>query len=280
MIYSDKYGGYIADVPNADFIRCDGRVFTFDELNSASFSQTNNSLTINGGWSSFPLAVIDTDKELTCQLTSSKFTLEIFELAYAANATTGDKGVVETGRYEVTTGLKITLPFEVKTGSVKIYPLVEAAETASGKFVVAITAATAQADGSTLITLNAADAAVGDTFSVSYRRRAVDATVIAQQSVGATARGELYLHYPVYSAGMDCTEASTKGYAHLHMYRVRVSETPGFDNSWKSAGTNSLTFTSLDPRRPDKKISEVIWEPLDSDGDIVAKSGAATVDWE
>ena len=279
MIYSEKYGGYVADVPNVDFIRCDGRVFFFDQINSANYSQTNNSLTINGGWSPFAQAIIDTDKELTVQMESSQFTMELFELAYATNIVVGDKGVVETGRYEIETGLKITLPFEVQAGSVKIYPLEEATAAAAGKFSVAITASTAETAGSTVITFAEDDVAVGDYITVSYRRRVVDAAVAGQKSMTTTARGELYLHYPIYSAGIDCTEASIKAYVHLHIYRVRVSETPGFDNSWKSAGTNSLTFTSLDPRRPDKKISEVIWEPLDAAGNLVNKSDATSVDW-
>lgn len=279
MIYSEKYGGYVADVPNVDFIRCDGRVFFFDQINSANYSQTNNSLTINGGWSPFAQAIIDTDKELTVQMESSQFTMELFELAYATDLVVVDKGVVETGRYAVETGSKVTLPFEVQTGSVKIYPLEEATTAAAGKFSVSVTASTAQAAGSTVITFAENDVAVGDYITVSYRRRAVDAAVASQKSTTTTARGELFLHYPIYSAGIDCTEAAIKAYVHLHIYRVRVSETPGFDNSWKSAGTNSLTFTSLDSRRPDKKVSEVIWEPLDANGNLVNKSDAASVDW-
>ena len=280
MIYSEKYGGYIADVPNVDFLRCDGRQFTFDQLNSASFAQTNNSLTINGGWSSFAQAVIETDKELTCQMESSQFTMELFEMSYANNGVEGDVGVLETSRAEVKTGLKVTLPFEVMANSVKIYNLTDAGsgEAAEGKFKVAITASAADTAGKTEITFAAADATVGDYISVSYRRRVVDAYTVTQKTDGVTARGEIYYHYPVYSSGSDCTEAGRKGYVHLHIYRVRISETPGLDGSYKSASTYSLTAVSLDPRRPDHKISEVIWEPLDAEGNIVNKS-ANTVDW-
>lgn len=280
MIYSEKYGGYIADVPNVDFIRCDGRVFFYDQINSASFSQTDNSLTINGGWSAFPLATINTDKELTITMESSQFTLELFEMAYATTIATGDKGVYETRRYAVETGLKVTIPYEVQTGSVKVTNFEEDSTVAAGKFTVAITAATAATAGSTVITFNSGDVTVGEYINVSYRRRVVDAAVVSQTTTSSTARGEVYLHYPVYSSGSDCTEAGTKGYAHLHVYRVRVSETPGFDGSFKTAGTHSLTFTSLDPRRPDGKMSEVIFEAFDSDGNIIAKSAAATVDWD
>ena len=35
-------GGYIADNPNIDFERCDGRVFSYYEVNTANMSATNN----------------------------------------------------------------------------------------------------------------------------------------------------------------------------------------------------------------------------------------------
>ena len=66
---------------------------------------------------------------------------------------------------------------------------------------------------------------------------------------------------------------------HLYVPRVRATALPGFDNSYKSASTNSITFSAIDPRRADKKMYEMIYEPLDENGDIVAKSDG-TVDWK
>ena len=39
-----------------------------------------------------------------------------------------------------------------------------------------------------------------------------------------------------------------------------------------------MTFSAIDAKRADKKYTELIYEPLDTNGDIVNKS-AATVDW-
>ena len=61
MLYLDKYNGYIADVPNIEFVRCDGTVFAYDELTSASMTAGHNMITITGGQGNFPLAYIDTD---------------------------------------------------------------------------------------------------------------------------------------------------------------------------------------------------------------------------
>ena len=48
MLYIDKYQGYIADVPNIEFVRCDGIVFAYDELTSASMTAGHNMITITG----------------------------------------------------------------------------------------------------------------------------------------------------------------------------------------------------------------------------------------
>jgi len=118
-------------------------------------------------------------------------------MANAAQMTEGDYGMFESGRYEVETGLKITLPFEVKEGSVLINGLEEDDAAAEGKFSVAITAATAQAAGSTAITLAANDATVGQTVRVGYQRRIVSGAKVEVKTTSTTAKGSLYAHWPI-----------------------------------------------------------------------------------
>lgn len=60
--YIDQIGGYIADVPNLDFQRSDGEVFSYYEVSTASMTNTANNLTITGGQGNYPLAYIETDK--------------------------------------------------------------------------------------------------------------------------------------------------------------------------------------------------------------------------
>ena len=62
------------------------------------------------------------------------------------------------------------------------------------------------------------------------------------------------------------------------MPKVRVSALPGFSASYKTAQVPTLTFSAMDSHRADKKSYDIIYEKLDDDGDIVAKSGE-TVDW-
>lgn len=278
-VYIEKYDGYIADNPNIDFERCDGTVFSYYEVNTASMTNTANTQTITGGQGSYPQAYIDTDKTLEFTFASSQFTLDMFQMANATNVTEGDFGTLETKRFDVTTGLKITIPYECQTGSVKIRGMEEATTAAAGKYVVAITAAEASTAGSTEITFYEGDATVGDTIRVSYRRRVVGASKVTVKTTATTAKGALYAHWPVYSSGTDCTETAIKGWLHLYLPRCRVTALPGFDNSYKSASTNSVTFAAIDPKRADEKMYDLYYEPLDTNGAIVTKSSAASVTW-
>ena len=74
------------------------------------------------------------------------------------------------------------------------------------------------------------------------------------------------------------TEQNIKGYLHIYMPKVRATALPGFSASYKSAQTNSVTFAAMDAKRGDKQSYSMIYEALDEDGNIVAKSGN-TVDW-
>lgn len=200
-------------------------------------------------------------------------------MANAVNEADGDYGTLETNRYDVASGLTLTIPYECQTGSVKIRGLTEDTTAAEGKFTVTITPAAANTAGSTVVTFDEDDAVVGDTVRVSYRRRVVGGTKIIVKTNSTTSKGALYAHWPVYSSGTDCTESAVKGWLHLYIPRCRVTALPGFDNSYKSASTNSVTFSAIDPKRADGKMYDLTYEPLDANGDIVTKSDAATVTW-
>ena len=276
MLWIDKYQGFMADVPDITFIRCDGTAFSYDTLTSASMTHNHNTITITGGTGSFPLAYIDTDSSLEFTFECAEFNLDIFEMANAVDIEEGDFGSYESGMYAVETGVKINLPFEVKSGSVKIRGLVEDSAAAAGKFAVAITASTASVEGKTEITLDSGDATVGDTIRVVYQRRIVNGARVPVLTTSTTAKGSLYANWNIYSDGASCADATIKGILHLVIYRVRVTALPGFSNSYKQASTNSLTFAAMDARRPDKKMFDLIYEPMDSKGGIVNYSSVTT----
>lgn len=279
MLYIEKYDGYMADVPDIDFVRCDGTLFSYDELTSASMTAGHNMITITGGTGNFPLAYIDTDSTLEFQFESAQFKLDIFEMANGAKQEEGDFGVFESARYDIETGLKVTLPFEVKTGSVKIRGMEEADALATGKFKVTVTASAAETAGKTEIAFNDGDVTIGQTVRIGYQRRAVGASKVPVKTTSTTAKGELYARWNIYSDGTNCADAAIKGILHLHIFRVRVTALPGFSSSYKSAANVGLTFSAMDPKRGNKAMYDLVYEPMDAEGNIVNKSGE-TVNWD
>lgn len=196
-------------------------------------------------------------------------------MANAVSMKQGDVATLESKLYEVKAGLKITVPYEVQAKSVRISGFEEADTAAAGKFTV--TAAT-EGTPSTDVTFFEGDVAVGDTVRVAYRRRVNAASVATVKTNSTTAKGALYAHWPVYSSGTDCAESAVKGYLHLYIPRVRVTALPGFDNSYKSAATNGVTFSAIDPKRADEKMYDLYYEPLDADGNIVTKA-TGDINW-
>jgi hypothetical protein len=277
-IYLEKYNGYIVDNPNIDFERCDGEIFSYSEVSTASMNSTANNLPIQGGQGVYPLAYIDTDKSLEMTFASAQFTLDMFAMANGTKIIDADTSTLETKRYDVDAGLTATIPFEVQDKSVKIRGLEEDDTADEGFFKVTITPATAVVPGETVILFDSADVTAGDTLSIAYRRRITGASNMDVKTNSTTAKGALYAHWPVYSSGTDCRDAAVKGWLHLFIPRVRVTALPGFDNSYKSAATNSITFAALDAKRGDNKAYRLTYEPMSADGEYIA-TGTGTVEW-
>ena len=230
-IYIAQADGYIIDNPNIDFERCDGRVFSYDEVSAANTNSTMNNVTINGGQGNYPLAIIDTDRSMELTFSSANFTMDMFVMSQNAKEEYGDFGTRETARYEVDDELKITIPYEVKEGSVYIHGLTEADAAGDGKYKVEITQQAEGTSPSTVITFGEGDHVDGDIVRVSYIRRVNGAVRMVSKTNSTSAKGALTAHWPVYSSGSDCTESSIKGWLHLFLYRCRATAMPGFDNS-------------------------------------------------
>lgn len=280
-VYLPKYDGYIIDNPNIVFERCDGKVFTYDEVNTASVTNTSNVITINGGQKRSPQAYIDSDMTSEIAFTSSQFTLDMFAMANAEQVEEGDFGTMESDLFTVDAELKVTLPFEVQAGSVQIVRprgLEEDTTLAAGKYTVTITASAEAVAGSTVIAFNTGDVTKDQDIRVAYKRRIVNGSRVSVKTNATTAKGALWAHWPVYSSGEDCADSAIKGWLHFSMKRCRATAMPGFDSSYKTAGTNGVTFSAIDAKRADKKYTDYTFEPL-VDGEIVNKSAAATVDW-
>lgn len=88
----------------------------------------------------------------------------------------------------------------------------------------------------------------GQAVEVMYEAVVTGANKIDIQNDTA-AVGEAVFKWPIYENGEDCTESSIKGFVVVSVPRCRVTQQPGFDTSYKSAATNSCTWSALDPKQ-------------------------------
>lgn len=197
-IYSHKYSGFIADVANIDFKRCDGTVQSCSTATASSMTPSANSISVSGGQGQYPIGFIDTDRGLECAFTNAMFDGDMFEIANAGTAVDGDSYTFETKKWSVVEGAKVELPFEVDVNSVYIRGLKLAADTAAaGSFTAEV------AENKTTLTFASGDVATGDEVMISYKRRIADAHDIIVNTNTASAKGEVWMHWPVYSSGTD-----------------------------------------------------------------------------
>ena len=107
--------------------------------------------------------------------------------------------------------------------------------------------------------LTFADGDILDTVTVSYSyvEQDVQEAMIDNRS---SAIGEALMKYPVYGAGDDCSDAAIIGYVYVHVFRCRVTAAPGFDASYKTAGTYQFTLGAMDPKRPDDMVYSIAFK--------------------
>ena len=95
----------------------------------------------------------------------------------------------------------------------------------------------------------------------------VDVTFYVKQSVKkidvdnkSTAVGELIAKWPVYASGEEGNAAGVKGHLIMQVYKCRITQMPGFDTSYKSAATNSVTFSTVEDRAHEHAYSIAYYE--------------------
>lgn len=252
--YIDAFKGYITDVPEMWFKRCDGRIFHFDELTQATVSPSVEYNEVNAGWSLFPVAYLPGQSTMEMSITSGQFSAELFSMANAVNFKDQSDYTGFVTEYLPVGGTaaapSVTLTYDVaENGKIYIPSLFDgdgSGATATGKVVDLTSAADLLADK------------LGKTIEVTYDAVIGDAH-ITEIDNRSSAIGEALFRWPVYSAGEDCTDSAIKGYVYMKVYRCRVTAAPGFDTSYKSAATNEITLGAMDAKRTDGAIYHIAY---------------------
>lgn len=262
MTYLDAAKGYIADVPEIVFYRCDQKVFHFNELTSFHFETKNDPIVIRCGHSRHPMAFIDALKEMNMEFESAAITSDLFAMSASRVTQKAEFSSLESKRYTVNPNNQIILPFLVKDKSVSIYRLTQAQAPAPGAFSYEVK------DSQTILTFDPSDFGEDDDVRVAYKRIIQDAEVMTTTRLKAVT-GSVTVHWPVYSGTKDQRQSVMKGYLHMLIYRVKLTEPATISTSYKTAATPHISMMALDPKRLDGKLCQFIYEPnSNSAGDL------------
>lgn len=263
MAYSPELKGYIVDVPEVWLHRFyDDRVFHYNKLASCDFTPNTQTIDINGGWSLYPIARLPGQSTLEINMESAEFDAELFAMANGVEFTESPVTVWESQEFNVTANgttqfiVETTTALKGATASdddAKFYInglTLAAGETpGANEFAVAASVEDTTAHNfKTTVTLGTA-INNGDVLTVSWTvNKNIPMIGIDNQS---TFIGEAILRYPVYNSGEEVKTAGVKGYLYAKVFRVRCTSAPGFNANYKSAMTNPITLSALDPRRAD-----------------------------
>ena len=268
--YIPAYKGYITDVPELWFKRNDGKVFHFDQLTAANMSPNVNFTEVNAGWSLYPVAYLPGQSTMEMQCTSGQFNADLFAMANGQNFKDSIMYVPFTKTIEIQAGVSsytlevqgtlvnteahpITIDGMEKvkdagTGSLEagFYKVGEPTAGTEGKYTAAITLGdTANDEGVNYISV---------TYYVQTDVKKID---IDNKS---TAVGSLIAKWPVYSSGEEGNAGGVKGHLLMQVGKCRITAMPGFDTSYKSAATNSVTFSVMENRGDEAAYSIAYYE--------------------
>lgn len=237
--YVAAYKGYIADVPQVWFKRCDGEVFHFDEITQASANPQTNFTEINAGWQLYPVAYLPGQSTFEISMTSGQFNADLFAMANDVKfAEDAAYSTFKTETLEASQN-KITLTETPIAGTVAIRGL-----EADTDFTVADNVVSFTGTQTGNVEVSYEYTVTGNVVKIDNKKAAV---------------GEAVMKWPIYAAGDDCSESAIKGYVILRIYRCRVTQMPGFDTSYKSAATNAVTFSAMDAKKADGEVYEIAY---------------------
>lgn len=255
--YVAAYKGYIADVPRVWFKRCDGHMFYFDEITQASATPQVQNTEINAGWSLFPVAVLPGQQTFEISLTSGQFNSEMF--AMAANRTFGAEGDYKiwfTENVKFNASGVATLSYAPVAGSLWFNGI-------DDDDTVTIDQSNPRKVTATIVTNGTSTPLTGD-VEVTYQHLLASGADVMYSTNRESAIGEAWMRWPIYSANEDCTDSAVKGYVEVHVFRVRVTQGPGFDTSYKQAATNQCTFSAIDAKRADDAAYSIAYFELEA----------------
>jgi hypothetical protein len=238
--------GFIIDTPNILIQTSQGDAHIVTAKNG-EVKFGGESLTLQGGWSFYDLAEIDTKKTIEINITQAQWGIDYMKLVSGGTRTQAADERYYFGTPYTISSNTITIPYAIVSGSLKINGFTEVTTTpaAEKEFKVTITTGT---PGSSLVTFYTG---VSGTIYPAFKV-ATPATTesLVVKTTDFPKAGSVILQFPIYSDA-DSTDSTITGYGQIVIYKAKMLSDFGFAGAYKSASEFTLNLKGLDPRRTD-----------------------------
>jgi hypothetical protein len=247
--------GFLIDTPKA-FVKTTSGDTQIYKASSGEVKIGAESLEINGGWSPFTLAEIDTKQNIEITMSDTILQIDTLKLTTGGTVTTAATQWYSFGT-AFTVGVAatptITIPAVVIASSIRIngFSEVLSSTPAATEFSVTIGAT------DTTVTFNSTVAATIVYPAYLYATAATTQT-LAVTSENFAKSGEVYVEFPFFGDEVAAgNQAQIAGYIQIKIYSARIRADMTLGGSFKTASSFQVALKGLDAGRSDKKIYEI-----------------------
>jgi len=247
--------GFIIDSPNC-LIKSSKGDLMIDKASSGEVSFSGYNVSISAGQGFLALAEIPKSTKIEVKITNAEFSMNQLALSSGSKVTIGVQEFTKFGDVYVVDGTNmITIPDIAIVNSIRINGFTETTDiVAADQFKVTIAAETTTVQFFT-------DVVVGTELKPSYKVATPATTVaVSVKTTDVPGSAEICLSWPIYES--DTVESAIWGNGQLTLYKAKINQSSKIGGSYKTASSFDLAFSTLDPRRPDKKAWDFIILPI------------------
>lgn len=211
---------------------------------------------MNAGQGLYPVAYLPAASTMEMQLTSGQFDSSLFSLANGGDFEAAGSYKVPVTKILPVQSDKVTLQgctTNIDAADVLINGMdrVTTTPASTGKYLVTTTSSGGVYTSE--VTFYDGDFDDGAMVEVTWYETKTNGLKL-DVSNDKAAVGEAIFVWPVYNGGENIEQGTGtfsaqdyKGYIVLDVYRCRITQVPGFDTSYKTNATNSITLSTMDP---------------------------------
>lgn len=253
--------GFVVDAPNV-LVKSKNGDYQNVTASTGEVTFGGDTLKINGGQSFYELAELDKSKTIALKATDAQFNIKSMAVSSGGSLSKGTAPYEFFGELFTVDGTgTFIIPKAIIAGSLRIndYTEIATGTPAEGQFRVTISSST------TTVQLPLSDADTN--VSPSYQVNVDNITTLSTKTTDFPKSGEVTLEWPLY-AGSEADEQEVVGYAQIVIYKAKILQSFKVGGNYKTASTFDFSANGLDPKRPDKKMWDLRFRPIDNSSSI------------